>query len=61
MFYFCFLKRCDVHLVTFIFSGVAQLHHGASTECMGCNKPIRSGSIAIHSPRLGEEVRRSHV
>ncbi|KAL0891850.1 hypothetical protein ABMA27_015109 [Loxostege sticticalis] len=36
--------------------GVAQQHHGSSVECMGCNKPIRSGSIAIQAPRLGEEA-----
>ncbi|XP_013135805.1 PREDICTED: testin-like isoform X1 [Papilio polytes] len=36
--------------------GLACQHHGASIECMGCNKPIRSGSIMVQAPRIGEEV-----
>ncbi|XP_060801291.1 protein espinas isoform X1 [Amyelois transitella] len=36
--------------------GVAYQHHTSSTECMGCNKAIRTGSIAIQAPRIGEEA-----
>ncbi|XP_049866358.1 prickle planar cell polarity protein 3 isoform X4 [Pectinophora gossypiella] len=36
--------------------GVASQHHGASVECMGCNKPVRSGSITIQAPRIAEEA-----
>jgi hypothetical protein len=36
--------------------GIAKQHHGSTVDCMGCNKPIRSGSIAIEAPRFGEEV-----
>ncbi|KAL4718425.1 hypothetical protein ACJJTC_006773, partial [Scirpophaga incertulas] len=35
--------------------GVARQHHG-TCECMGCNKPIRTGSIVVDAPRLGEEA-----
>lgn len=37
-------------------SGVASQYHGASVDCAGCNKPIRSGSITVQAPRIGEEV-----
>ncbi|XP_053602197.1 prickle planar cell polarity protein 3-A isoform X2 [Plodia interpunctella] len=40
-----------------LFTGVAYQHHTSSTECMGCNKPIRTGSIAIQAPRIAEEAR----
>lgn len=44
-----------LYLAIFV-SGVASQYHGASIECMGCNKPIRSGSITVQAPRIGEEV-----
>lgn len=37
-------------------SGVASQYHGASVDCAGCNKAIRSGSITVQAPRIGEEV-----
>ncbi|CAB3243471.1 unnamed protein product [Arctia plantaginis] len=36
--------------------GVASQYHGASMDCMGCNKPIRSGSITVQAPRIGEDA-----
>ncbi|VVC88528.1 unnamed protein product [Leptidea sinapis] len=36
--------------------GFASQHHGTPIECMGCLKPIRSGSILIQAPRIGEEA-----
>uniref|UniRef100_A0A2A4ISJ2 LIM zinc-binding domain-containing protein n=1 Tax=Heliothis virescens TaxID=7102 RepID=A0A2A4ISJ2_HELVI len=36
--------------------GVASQYHGASVDCAGCNKPIRSGSITVQAPRIGEEA-----
>ncbi|XP_045764707.1 testin isoform X2 [Maniola jurtina] len=36
--------------------GVACQHHGPSLDCMGCNKVIRNGNIAIQAPRISEEA-----
>ncbi|KAI8429251.1 hypothetical protein MSG28_007768 [Choristoneura fumiferana] len=36
--------------------GVAGQHHGSPIECLGCDKPIRSGSVTVRAPRLGEEA-----
>lgn len=44
-----------LYVGTFV-SGVASQYHGASVDCAGCNKPIRSGSITVQAPRIGEEV-----
>lgn len=37
-------------------TGNACQHHGPSIDCMGCNKVIRNGNIAIQAPRISEEV-----
>ncbi|XP_037978328.2 prickle planar cell polarity protein 3-A isoform X2 [Plutella xylostella] len=36
--------------------GEARQHHDASTECLGCNKLIRTGNIAVLAPRLGDDA-----
>ncbi|XP_052738681.1 prickle planar cell polarity protein 3-A isoform X2 [Bicyclus anynana] len=36
--------------------GNACQHHGPSVECIGCNKAIRNGNIAIQAPRISEEA-----
>lgn len=40
-----------------LISGLAGQHHGASIECMGCNKSIRNGNVTVQAPRIGEDVR----
>lgn len=39
-----------------LFTGLACQHVGTPIECMGCNKLIRSGNIAIQAHRIGDEV-----
>lgn len=47
---------CQAKIFLYYFSGIGRQVFGKSLECIGCNKAIRSGNIAVEAPRLGEQV-----